>query len=75
MEVLLLKPERLANAALDAVSIRSPRGVLACDQHAQPRAAAIPPPQIKSEAVDGAPLALPQQLLEIGLLPQPARRA
>jgi hypothetical protein len=49
--------------------------VLACDKHAQPRAAAIPPPQIKSEAVDGAPFALPQQLLEIGLLPQPARRA
>lgn len=71
-EFLLLKAESLPNAALDAVAVRSTRGVLARDQHAEPRAACIARSYVKRETVEAAPSTLAKQAFELCLLPQPA---
>jgi hypothetical protein len=48
--------------------------VLSRDQHAKTGAAGGAPRKIDGIALDAAPRALPQQVLEFGLLTQPARR-
>ena len=70
----MLQPEGLADAALDAVALDRARRMPARYQHAEARASGIASRHIERESIQVAPRALPQQALELALLPQPACR-
>ena len=74
-QALLLQPERLADAALDAVAHHRARRVLARDQHAEAGVAAVASYDIDRVTVEAAPGAVPQQGFELGLLRKPPRSA
>jgi hypothetical protein len=73
-ERFLFQPESLANAALDAVAIRCPRGVLTRYQDTEPRAPGSAPLDEESVTLQAAPPAMLQQVLEISLFSQSAGR-
>ncbi len=70
-KIFLLKAKCLPNTTLDAISVRSAPGMLAGDEHAETRPPGVASPQVKGEALGAAARTLPQQLLELGFLPQP----
>lgn len=68
----MLKAKSLPNAALDSITVRGTRSVLAGHQHAQPRGPCLTPAYVEREAIESAPGAFAQQALELRFLPQPA---
>jgi len=64
--------EGFANASLDAVTLYCSRGVLARHEHPEPRLSGSTAPDKKGIALQNTSLALTQQPLKLGFLPQPA---
>jgi len=70
--LLLLESEGFANASLEAVTLYCRRGMLARNEDPEPRLSCSTALDKKGIALKDTPLALTQQPLKLGFLPQPA---
>jgi hypothetical protein len=68
----LLEAKCLADAALDSIALRGIGRVLSRDQQSKPRRTGIAFSQVEGKAIEAAPNAVAQQLLEIRFAAQPA---
>jgi hypothetical protein len=71
-QCFLFQPKSLADAALDAIALDRPRGVLFRHEDAQPRSPGVAALEIEAVSGQIASHSLAQQAFELRFLPEPA---